>query len=76
MSERRLRNIGMFVALAGFLGAGAIRWEPLRTLVLLAVFVFGVVEYWRVGNRLAAIGSIAFVVVGTTLALLYVYGKL
>jgi hypothetical protein len=76
MSERPLRNIGFLVVFCGILAGGAIRWEPLRTLILLAVFIFGVVEYWRAGNRRAAIGSIAFVVVGTTLPLLYVYHKL
>ncbi|HEY1682574.1 MAG TPA: hypothetical protein VGF98_13100 [Candidatus Tumulicola sp.] len=73
MSERRLRNIGMFVVLGGLLAGGAIRWEPLRTLILLAVFIFGVFEYWRAGNRRAAIGSVVFVIIGTTLALLYAY---
>jgi hypothetical protein len=76
MSQRRLRNIGAAVVVGGFLLGGAIHWEPLRTIILLAVFIYGVVEYWRDGNRRAAIGSVAFVVVGTTLLLLYVYHKL
>lgn len=76
MTDQHLRNIGVLVFLGGLLASGTVHWEPFRTIILLAVFIFGVVEYWRAGNRRAAIGSVAFVVVGTTLALLYAYHKL
>lgn len=72
MSQRRLQNVGIAVVIGGVFFSALVRAEPLRTILVLSVFAFGVYEYWRAGKRAAAIGSVAFVIVATALLLLIV----